>query len=76
MWWGPFDSARARGLLLLALGLGACTPTTDLSASRVRGYARVGRTQGGSVVVTQDERIAVVCNRIDGVVSILRLDPS
>lgn len=75
---GPFDSARARWLLfgLVALGLGACTPTTDLSPSRVHGYQRVARTQGSSVVVTQDERIAVVCNRIDGVISILRLDPS
>lgn len=58
------------------LGGASCTPTTDLSGSgRVRGYERVGTTQGSAVAVTQDERIAVVANRTDGVVSILPLQP-
>lgn len=54
----------------------ACTPTTNLDDDQPAGRARVGVTQGSAVAVTQDERIAVVANRSDGVVSIIRLDPS
>lgn len=69
----PALSRSLAPLLVFASALGACTPTTKLEG--VRGYARVGRTQGGSVVVTQDERVAVVTNRTDGVVSVVRLTP-
>lgn len=54
----------------------ACTPTTDLDDERPAGRPRVGVTQGSAVAITQDERIAVVANRSDGVVSIITLDPS
>ncbi len=69
---------RASLLLLGAVGLlaAACTRTTKLDDERPAGRARVGVTQGSAVAVTQDERIAVVTNRSDGVVTIIRLDPS
>ncbi|HVJ20822.1 MAG TPA: hypothetical protein VM686_35675, partial [Polyangiaceae bacterium] len=34
------------------------------------------RTQGGAVVLSRDERIAVVANRSAGVVTVFSLDPS
>lgn len=69
---------RTRLALLgtIALLAGACTPTTNLDDARATGRARVGVTQGSAVAVTQDERVAVVTNRSDGVVSIVSLDPS
>jgi len=36
---------------------------------------RVANTRGGAVVLSRDERIAVVANRSAGVVSVFRLDP-
>ncbi len=79
----PTDS-RPHGWLI-ALGLAAtlsvgCTPKTKLNATggdeHVPGYRRVARTQGSAVAVTHDEKVAVVTNRSDGVVSVLRLNPA
>jgi DNA-binding beta-propeller fold protein YncE len=65
------------GLVVTNCSSVACTPTTDLEAAEhVGGYHRVATTQGSAVAVTQDQRIAVVTNRSDGVVSIVRLEPS
>lgn len=70
-----------RGCLPLALCLlgAACTPTTDLPSAEDGQYSVDGRvrvTQGSAVAVTPDQRVAVVTNRTDGIVSIVHLDPS
>jgi DNA-binding beta-propeller fold protein YncE len=38
-------------------------------------YTRVGRTSGGPIVVTRDEKVAVATNRTAGVVTVFHLDP-
>jgi hypothetical protein len=66
-------------LLLAALGASGCTPTTELGKPapvRVVPRSRVATTHTSAVAVTQDERVAVVANRTDGIVSILHLDPA
>ncbi len=67
-------------LVVLATYDVACTPKTKLNTAdgdeQVTGYRRVGKTQGSAVAVTQSEKVAVVTNRTDGVVSVLRLDRS
>jgi len=72
---------RFRGWLVVscvaALLGSACTPTTELpAAKKLGGRGRVAHTQGSAVAVTADERVVVATNRTDGIVSILRLDPS
>ncbi len=68
------------GCLALALCASAgCTPTTDLDGL-TPGIAemprRLGRTRGGTIVMSRDERIAVVANRSAGVVSVFDVDPT
>lgn len=70
-----------RSCLLLALCLlgVACTPTTELPGAGSRQYpdrGRVAVTQGSAVAVTADQQIAVVTNRTDGIVTVMRLDAS
>ncbi len=70
--------ARCTLLCVATLLTCACTSTTSLSDARESfgGRGRVATTQGSAVAVTGDERIVVATNRTNGIVSILRLDPS
>jgi DNA-binding beta-propeller fold protein YncE len=67
-------------LVAFALALLGCTPTTDLegySPPKARSLPEwLGRTRGSSVVMSRDERVAVVANRSAGVVSVFQLDPN
>src|SRR6478609_3516629 len=74
--WGRLAALLPLGMSLLLSG---CTPKTKLGGDdyvKPVARARVRTTQGSSVAVTQDERIAVVANRTDGIVSVLRIDPA
>lgn len=65
-------------VLLAALLLGACSSDVRHSPEKPRPppeAVRVGTTRGGAVVLSRDERIAVVSNRASGVVSVVELDP-
>jgi DNA-binding beta-propeller fold protein YncE len=69
-------STRAT-VLLAALLLGACSSDVRRGPERpdTPPATRVGNTRGGAVVLSRDEKIAVVANRTAGVVSVVALDP-
>lgn len=73
----PASPAFRLALAAASLHVAGCTPTTDLSEPKEEfgGRGRVFTTQGSAVAITGDKRIAVVTNRTDGIVSIVRLDP-
>jgi hypothetical protein len=59
------------GLMLV----GACTNSKLTVVAEPEALPWFGRTRGSAVVLSRDERIAVVTNRSAGVVTILELDP-
>lgn len=61
---------------LFVVALGCSEQEAPAPAPTYGGRGRVASTQGGAVVMTYDERIAVVANRTAGVVSVLALDPT
>src|SRR5262249_54900319 len=65
-------------LSLSCLSLGTACGSSDAAPSGAppKPATRVGSTQGGPIVVTRDERIAVATNRSGGVVTVFRLDPT
>jgi DNA-binding beta-propeller fold protein YncE len=68
-------SAVIATTLLTSLACSDRTPTREPSKpSDTAG--RTASTQGGSIVLSRDEKIAVAVNRSAGVITILRLDPT
>ncbi len=59
---------------VLATGVGCSDPETP-GEKTYGGRGRVASTQGGAVVMTYDEQIAVAVHRTAGFVSIVRLNP-
>jgi sugar lactone lactonase YvrE len=67
---------RGFGSLLLCFGLSSSvTGCGGVDKDAVGSHHHVGRTNGGAVALSYDERVAVVTNRSAGIVTVLSLKP-
>jgi DNA-binding beta-propeller fold protein YncE/mono/diheme cytochrome c family protein len=62
--------------LLVSLLLALVTCSSDSNRASSSDKPRVGQTRGSAVVLSRDERVAVVCNRSAGVITVFALDPT
>ena len=63
-------------LVCLVLACLGCSDRKSPTSSPTPRAERVASTQGGAIVLSRDERIAVATNRTAGVVTIIHLDPT
>jgi hypothetical protein len=67
---------RSLATVVSLLSIVACSSEhSDEKPKQPAASTRVGETRGSAVVLSRDERVAVVVNRSAGVVTVFRLDP-